>query len=267
MLWLLLLPNSGHVGDGAVERVNGVVRFSQFGSAHLHGTGGTGAGSSLVVTLPYVSQKQFKIDGRNRGFTEARGTVNQFVGHRVQEPDSPGGSGEVILDLGKPQKGFAAQVAVIFRNAKPGTKVRYSFPACISDEEPHGITVMTVDRRGARQEMLFWQQVENLRASLSSRTSNDWFKSMAKVLADKPAEYVGASASMTDVHGYYGSVRKAAIVIEIEARSSGTIKVEVVGLVDEAGEPVADINETDKENVLNGLRSWCAASSTSGDCS
>lgn len=242
VLWLLVLPNSGYTGDGSVERVNGVVRLSQFGTAHLLGANGNTP--SVEFSFPGELPSKHQVD---------------FSGSHFEKLSNETVPGEVIFDASGGDNGFAAQAAIVFRNVKPGTKVYYRFEPCEAVSEPHAITLMVVDRRAPRTELLFWQELSALEESLKdTSTSNTWFSSLVATLETKPKAYMGPTAHLTRLHAYSSSVSTPTpqVVLEIKATDSGTISVTVVSLENSTGEQ-EDKAKVEREELLKMLSEWC----------
>jgi hypothetical protein len=241
-----------------------MVRLSQYGVPHIWNS------STVEVSIPGgVAEKiNIQLSETNQVyFGKLRDVSGRDIGKTFTLKDSTSKNGEVVIEVGDAHAGFPAPLAVFFRNVKPGTRVKLSFSPCTADYEPHGITLMKVDRRGAQQSMLVWQDVDKfIAATANPHPKQDWFKSMADVLGSRSADYLDANGGLLDIHGYYSHIGSGTMEFGIEAGSSGTIKAEVKALTSLPGGTFSDITDADREKARSSLRAWCRNYATSGTC-
>ena len=249
VLWILVLPNSGKTGTGEVERVNGMLRLSQFGNPHIH------QNTKITVQIDGIDHK-YKVNS----FPLLKKDTATSASPRDQIVQ---GDAKVILKVSENKSaGFAAETAIIFQNVKPGTKVVLTIYSCVESAAPHAIKLLSGDRRGVTTEVVFWQEEARLKNSLDpSHSSKNWFKNFADLL-QTDSNYFSQSSSATRMLAWDGQTSTKYLSLEITATESGLIKTTALKTTSSGSTSFVSI-----PNWPSKLKDWCEKhNSTGGTC-
>ena len=260
ILWILILPNSGDTGAGTVDRVSGMVRFSQFGIAHIHDANV----AHIKVVFPDDSHEEFGIKTSggvrlNPKTAPARAPKSSFSipvpPVLVRDAD-----GEVILKVARPNDDFAGEVVIVFREVPVGTLVSYKFASCLAKDEPHAISMLSVDRRGATSELLFWQEHSGLTKALDpSKTVNKaWFNNLVTKIAATPDKFVDGAAPLTRMFTWTnaGPNGDSSLTVEVSATETGLVRTSIVDPLESGG--ARFLVESKRVALIDRLKGWCS---------
>lgn len=248
VLWLLVLPNSGQTGIGTQERVNAVVRVSQYGIGHIFSPS-----NSLVPDIT--------VD-----FGDGTPLVNAFVQGHNSKLISMEKSGDWVSELtfesstlveDKPKisiktKGsdgaFAGDLSINFENVKPNANVTIHVRICEADTAPHAISILQADRKGVNERVYLHQDINKLNSALSKDGSTH---GLAKWLSENPDFSILAKRKFVPYTWLDG--HPTASKVNFRATSKGSVEV----LFDRPVNPTSSeqLSEIDY-SIIRKLKCW-----------
>lgn len=260
VLWMLVVPNSGHTGTGSRERINGIVRLSQYGAAHLH--------SSTAVRVHFPGEPAYELTETDvkRLIDDAGKAVRPSVAH--QDPRTMGSAqlGTVTVSAATPE-GFAAELVVTLTAVRPGTRVELDFDMCWADDVPHLISYLVSDYRGPVTGLMTWQgsshldkvfeeahktrekQLDNPATARHLSSGGQWVSALAAKLRSSGAATSSTSRNLA-LYRFESEPRHRPLTIA--ATSTGLIRLSAASAKEMTGRPL-------DSDFLTGLRNWTDA--------